>query len=40
LAALYEKVAEKFGEEDTPIKKARCQKNVKKEEKYHAFEGL
>jgi hypothetical protein len=40
LAALYEKDAEKCGEEDAPINKARCQKNVKKEKKYHEYEGL
>jgi hypothetical protein len=33
LAALYEKDAEKYGEEDALIKQARCQKNLEKRRK-------
>ncbi len=37
LAALNEKDAEKYGEEDEPIKKTRCQKILEKRGKLSCF---
>jgi hypothetical protein len=37
LAALYEKDAEKYGEEDEIVKQTRCQKNLEKRRKHHPF---
>jgi hypothetical protein len=39
LAALYEKDAEKYGEEDELLKKARCQKKLEKRRKISCVGG-
>ncbi len=39
LAALYEKYAEKYGEEDELLKQARCQKNLEKRRKISCVGG-